>query len=109
MLDDYSKNNRNHGFININEIYSYLQGLGFNPTQIDSVLNYAYSKKMFETSQKGDVLEKENSSLQIRVTNIAIYHLRFLIDSFTYVDAVIVDTPIFEEDLSRGNIKCNEY
>ncbi|MCH7973692.1 MAG: hypothetical protein IH949_07385, partial [Bacteroidetes bacterium] len=40
----------------------------------------------------------------------AIYHLRFLINSFTYIDAIIVDTPIFNESfrariLNRMNIE----
>lgn len=99
LLDDYSKNSRNHGFIPIIETYSYLQGVGFTPTQIDSILNYAYAKKLFETSQKGDVLDMKNSDLQIRTTNLAIYHLRFLINSFTFIDAIIVDTPIFDSSL----------
>jgi len=103
LLDDYSKNNRNHGFISIKETYSYFQGAGFTPTQIDSILNYAYAKKMFETSQKGDLLESQNFDLQIRATNFAIYHLRFLLNSFTYIDAIIVDTPIFDDSF-RGRI-----
>ena len=35
---------------------------------------------------------------------MAIYHLRFLSNSFTYVDAMIVDTPIFDSD-DRGKIQ----
>jgi hypothetical protein len=96
LLDDFSKNSRNHGFISIKETYKYMQGVGFIATQIDIVLNFAYSKKLFETSQKGDRLDSQNSELQIRATNLAIYHLRFLLNSFTYYDAIIVDTPIFD-------------
>ncbi len=97
LLDDYSKNSRNQGFVLIKEVYSYLQGIGFTVTQIDSVLNFAYSKKIFETSQKGDILDAENSELQIRATNLAIFHLRFFTDSFTYIDSIIIDTPIFDD------------
>jgi hypothetical protein len=99
ILDDYSKNSRNDGFVSISEIYSYLQGLGYTSTQIDSVLNFAYSKKLFETSHKGGSLDFNNIGLKIRATNLAIYHLRFLVNSFTYVDAIIVDTPIFNKDI----------
>lgn len=95
LLDDYSKNSRNNGFITIKEVYRYMQGVGFIPNQIDSLLNFAYSKNLFETSQKGDKLSIQNNELNIRATNLAIYHLRFLANSFTYVDAMIVDTPIF--------------
>jgi hypothetical protein len=99
LLDDYSKNNRNNGFISISEVYQYMQGVGFLPIQIDTILNFAYSKKMFESSQKGDLLEIKNTELQIRATNLGIYHLRFLINTFTYVDSMIVDTPIFHDEI----------
>ena len=98
LLDDYSKNSRNSGFVSITETYSYLQGLGFTPPQIDSVLNFAYAKKMFEISQKGDKLDTEIQELQIRATNLAIYHLHYLIKSFAYIDAIIVDTPIINNE-----------
>lgn len=98
LLDDYSKNNRNHGFILISDVYNYLQALGYTTSQIDSVLNFTYSRLMFETSQKGDLLDTDNSELLIRATNVGMYHLRFLINSFTYIDAMIVDTPIFNEE-----------
>ncbi len=97
LLDDYSKNSRNHGFVTIEEVYSYMQGHGYTPSQIDSALNFSYARKLFETSQKGDQLDVQNSHLQIRVTNSGVYHLRFLIQSFTYVDSIIVDTPILSE------------
>src|SRR5690606_11803472 len=98
LLDDYSKNSRNDGFVTIKEVYSYMQGVGFDPRQIDSVLNFAYSKKLFETSQKGDKLLTQNNELNIRATNLAIYHLRFLLNSFTYIDAIVVDTPVFDPE-----------
>src|SRR5690606_37024480 len=72
LLDDYSKNSRNDGFVTIKEVYSYMQGVGFDPRQIDSVLNFAYSKKLFETSHKGDKLLTQNNELNIRATNLAI-------------------------------------
>jgi hypothetical protein len=99
LLDDYSKNSRNNGFISINEVYKYMQGVGYLPVQIDTILNFAFSKKLFESSQKGDLLEIKNTELQIRATNLGIYHLRFLINLFTYVDAMIVDTPIFDDNI----------
>lgn len=102
LLDDYSKNSRNHGFIQVKDVYAYLQGVGFSVKQIDSTLNYAYSKLLFETSQKGDILDFENTELQIRATNLAIYHLRFLVNSFTYFDSIIIDTPIFDDSFKES-------
>jgi GTPase SAR1 family protein len=97
LLDDYSKNSRNHGFVSVEDVYTYMQGLGFNSDQIDSAMNFAYLHKLFETSQKGDQLDAQNAQLLVRATNSGIYHLRFLIQSFTYIDSIIVDTPILED------------
>jgi hypothetical protein len=98
LLYDYSNNNRNKGFVVVSDFYNYLQGFGFIPDQIDSVLNFMYSKGLLETSQRGNNLDIENSALMVRVTSLGLYHLLHLINSFTYMDAIIVDVPIFEED-----------
>jgi hypothetical protein len=95
LLNDSSKNNRNYGFIAIKDIYSYLQGMGFISSQIDNMLNFSYARRFFETSNKGDSIEINNTDLKIRITNTAIYHYTFLIQSFAYIDAIVVDTPIF--------------
>ena len=52
LLNDYTANNRNQGFISVTDLYSYMQSHGFIPTQIDGALNFMYSKGLFETSQK---------------------------------------------------------
>jgi GTPase SAR1 family protein len=102
LLDDYSKNNRNHGFISIRDISSYFQGLGYNVEQIDSVLNFAYSNKLFETSQRGNILDEHDFNLQIRSTNLGLYHLRFLAKSFVYIDAIVLDTPLFKSEEKKN-------
>ncbi|MCG2609984.1 hypothetical protein LZZ90_00515 [Flavobacterium sp. SM15] len=103
ILNDCSVNNRNEGFIEITEIYSQMQKIGYIPSTIDLALNFMYSKGLFETSEKGNVLNIEKNNLKIRATGTGIYHLNYLINSFTYVDAIIVDTPIFDIE-SRGKI-----
>lgn len=97
LLNDYSANNRNQGFIPISELYAYMQKLGFIPNTIDLALNFMYSKGLFETSEKGNYLDIERSNLMIRATEIGIYHLTYLLNTFTYFDAVIVDIPIFSK------------
>lgn len=103
LLNDISVNNRNQGFLEINELYSYMQGLGFIPTSIDLALNLMYSKGLFETSEKGNILNTEKGNLMIRATGTGLYHLNHLLNSFTYIDAIIVDTPIFDVE-KRGEI-----
>ncbi len=96
LLHDYSVNNRNQGFVPISEIYAYLQKNGFLPSAIDLTLNFMYSKGLFETSEKGNSLNMEKSALMIRATGTGVYHINHLVNSFTYIDAIVVDVPIFE-------------
>jgi hypothetical protein len=103
VLYDYSSNNREQGFLKISDLYSYIQRHSFLPTQLDSALNFMYSKGLFETSQKGNILNTNSQELMIRVSSSGIYHLQYLINSFTYIDAMIADISIFDED-TRGKI-----
>ncbi len=103
LLHDYSVNNRNQGFVPISEVYAYMQKLGFIPSAIDLTLNFMYSKGLFETSEKGNSLNTEKSTLMVRATGAGIYHINYLLNSFTYIDAIIVDVPIFETTI-RGEI-----
>lgn len=107
LLHDYSLNNRNQGFVPIIEVYAYLQKLGYLPSAIDLALNFMYSKGLFETSEKGNALSTEKNALMVRATGTGIYHINHLINSFTYIDAIIVDVPIFEQS-TRGQI-ANTY
>lgn len=103
LLQDYSINNRNEGFVSIKEIYAYMQKLGYLPITIDLALNSMYSKELFETSEKGNYLNTDKNELMLRATGAGIYHLSHLINSFTYIDAIIVDVPFFEKE-SREKI-----
>lgn len=96
LLHDNSQNNRNQGFVSIIDVYSYLQSQGFNVDQIDITLNFMYSKGLFETSQKGNKLETDSEVLMLRATTLGIYHICYLTNLFTYIDAIIVDTPVFD-------------
>lgn len=103
MLHDYAANNRNQGFVSVSELYQYIQGQGFIPAQIDSALNFMYSKGLFETSQKGNSLKTNIQGLMVRTTSNGNYHLNFLLQSFTYIDAVLIDVSIFDHEV-RGQI-----
>lgn len=96
LLHDQSVNNRNEGFISIREVYAYMQKLGYIPTSLDLALNFMYSRELFETSEKGNRLYIDKNELMLRATGTGIYHLVHLQSSFTYIDAIIVDTPIFD-------------
>ncbi|UUW07122.1 hypothetical protein NLG42_13515 [Flavobacterium plurextorum] len=99
ILSDYSINNRNQGFVSINDLYAFVQGQSFLPSTIDSALNFMYIKGLFETSEKGNVLNTQGNTILIRATSSGIYHLNYLITTFPYMEAMIVDVPIFDENI----------
>jgi hypothetical protein len=87
------------GFVEAQTIYKYAQSAGFTPDQIDSALTRALQKNLLESEARhipnSGVLEKMPRSF--RVTTVGVYHVLKLIRTFTYIDAVVVDTPILDE------------
>lgn len=99
LLELNAKSGISDGFIETNKVHSSLQGLGFTVVQIDHSMFKAYETKLVETSAKGTTLDKNNYPALMRITPMGIYHLEKLLSSFVYIDAIIVDTQIFDEDI----------
>ena len=92
----------NNGFIETDEVYSALQGLGFTPEQIDFAIVRAYRKRLMDTpaSQRPD--GKGTFPRMLRATTVGLYHLDRLMERFEYIDAVVVALPILDEDKRDG-------
>ena len=85
----------NSGYVDAEEIYAYAQSLGFQPIQIAGVLEKLLAQKLVETENKDVVGERfDFQPRRYRITTIGSYYYQKLIGKFTYVDAVVVDTPI---------------
>ena len=83
------------GYVEAEDIYAYAQSLGFQPAQIVDVLGKLLAQKLVETENKDLIAERfDFHSRRYRITTIGSYYHQKLICTFTYVDAVIVDTPI---------------
>ncbi len=67
--------------------------------QIDISILKAYETKLVETSAKGTILNKDSYPTLIRITPTGLYHLEKLLTSFVYFDAIVIDTPIFIEEI----------
>ncbi len=75
------------GFVDITEVYSFAQGAGFSQEQTGAQLDRALDKRLLE-SKLGDELN------QVRITSVGSYMYHHMVRHFSYVDAMIVDTPI---------------
>ena len=85
----------NSGYVDAEELYAYAQSFGFQPTQIAGVLEKLLAHKLVETENKDFAGERfDFQPRRYRITTIGSYYYQKLIGKFTYVDAVVVDTPI---------------
>lgn len=103
FLSNFRVNEHVEGFVKSPTLYGHLQGLGFVPQQIDSAVGRGIERKLIES---GSRFIAESSSVNprvLRVTQDGVYHYDKLAKELAYIDSVLVDVPIFDDDV-RGNI-----
>ncbi|MEK6335665.1 MAG: hypothetical protein AABM67_12000 [Acidobacteriota bacterium] len=83
------------GYVTREEVYQFAQGFGFQASQVRSALNRCLEKRLIATptSLTGDDYSR------IRVTTVGAYTTKKLMFMFTYLDAIIVDTPIVDPEV----------
>jgi hypothetical protein len=89
------------GFVDTARVYEQLQGLGFTPEQIDLAIIRGYRNNLIETSARRTPQANRAMPSALRATSIGVYHITRLCRDFSYVDAIVVDTPIFDDDVRR--------
>jgi hypothetical protein len=82
------------GFVSLQDIYHYLQGLGFSERQIQSAIERVVNKDLIASPS----LQPNMPVDRFRVSASGAYTSKKLANMFTYVDAVIVDTPIIDSE-----------
>lgn len=102
----------NDGFCSISVLFSELQNTGFTSVQVEKALRRSTNKKLIETSQRVTFEEDVNGTLvgdmpsSFRITSAGAYHLRRWMGQFSYLDAMLFDTPILSESV-RGKMSEN--
>lgn len=91
------------GFLDMADLYERLQGLGFTPEQIDHAVTRGARKKLVETSGRRTPEAGQPMPAALRATTVGLYHVNELCRQFSYVDAMVVDTPIFDSAV-RGAV-----
>lgn len=84
------------GFVDTAKVYERLQGLGFTPEQIDTGIQRGHKGKLLETAARRIPQAGQTMPPALRATTIGIYHTQRLCYLFSYIDAVLVDTPILD-------------
>jgi hypothetical protein len=90
------------GFVSGEDILSEMLPRGFVEDQVNAAMRRLAARRLIETPyshyrelQVDD--SKAPTSFYFRATSIGIYHIRFWIGSFSFLDAVSTDTPVFDE------------
>ncbi|WP_081668603.1 hypothetical protein [Sphingomonas phyllosphaerae] len=91
------------GFVAGENIYEEAARLGFNEAQFNTAVRRLALTKLIETpySHYREVKVPEDvppRSFQYRATSVGLYHIRFWMGSFSFLDAMSTDTPILDEE-----------
>ena len=101
ILSSFANKDRDE-FISTQDLIKEMQEHGFLPAQIDTALRRLTNKRLIETTER-ITFEEDVTGLigelprGFRATSIGAYHLRRWLGVFQYLDAVLFDTPIFDE------------
>lgn len=92
------------GYVASGEIIEFLQNAGYTAGQVAWALDKAVGARLLEhpTRSTPPNSRPEERELTVRATSIGAYYVTRLCRDFTYIDAMIVDTPILGE--ARGQI-----
>jgi hypothetical protein len=77
-------------FADLSSVVADIQSLGYSSEQIKYHINRAYEAKLIEQNDSGD------AGQLVRITQAGSYLRKKMLTTFSYIDAVIVDTPILD-------------
>ena len=103
-------NQNNDGFLPASGILAEMQRLGFNQDQTRHSLRRLAEKRLIETPhahyREIRVAEETLPDLfSFRATSIGLYHIRFWLGAFSFLDATSIDTPIFDDEVRTAVFK----
>ena len=87
------------GFYEITKILSIFEDTFNNKLDFLKSLNRLVNRQLVETNTK--IFESITGSTHIRLTSAGWYYLKYLVNSFAYLDLVFQDTPINDESTLR--------
>ena len=105
LLDSTGEHLDNDGFCQTTNLFEQMQSFGFTADQITHSLRKCTNKKLIETSQRVTFEEDVNGTLigempgSFRITSVGAYHLKRWLSVFSYLDAMVFDTPILDKDI----------
>ena len=98
------------GYASGARIIEEMSGFGFTEDQIRFALRRLASKRLIETPhahyRELEVPDHElPEQFHFRGTSIGIYHIRYWMGAFSFIDATSIDTPIFDPEVRGSRIR----
>jgi len=84
------------GYVQIQQIIDECEGYGIMADTANSILILLNTRRLLETETK--IKEDLNKSLYVRINSSGIYYICNLIYDFSYLECMLIDTPISNQD-----------
>lgn len=95
----------NDGFVSMDSAVGFAQGLGFTTPITTWAVGQMQARGLIDTAGPSELMGSEGS-VSARISTRGAYHLQKLSRMFTYVDAMILDCAILDENFS-ARIDCD--
>lgn len=92
-------NTEGQGYVALAEVISSFESLFNNRGDVVATLNRLVRKQLVEANTRS--LETVSGASHVRVTSAGIYYVRTLAKTFAYLDLVLQDTPLNDENVER--------
>jgi hypothetical protein len=86
------------GYVTAEELFDFAQRLGFDVDQVTTSLDHAVVKRLLDAAPRHS---GDGPRLHYRITTVGAYTVRVLLAYFAYVDAVLIDTPVVDEQYRK--------
>lgn len=103
-LDVSGKHRNSEGFVTYAELSREMQVWGFRASSIESAVRLINNMRLVESNRRV-TFDEDEAGLHgplpdlWRINSVGAYHLRVWSTTFTYLDAVAVDIPLFDEEI----------
>ena len=85
-----------YGFCSLKDVVRYLCQQSLEESHVVWTIRYLFERKLIES--RDPIEEWRNEMSDLRITTLGKYHETILLNQFTYVDAMAIDTPILKDD-----------
>jgi GTPase SAR1 family protein len=97
-------------YFSVNDIANEFLKAGYSIDIIEEEIQELFDYKLISTSEYTEDIEEESRielNSMISITSVGVYYLKSLINRFHYLDLIVQDTPIYDED--SFNKVCNVF